>query len=1212
MIWTPDQQKAIDAPCGRGNILVSAAAGSGKTAVLVERVLQKIIGGETTVDRLLIVTFTEAAAAEMREKIIKRLITASEEDREKQRFLKRQIQLAQTADIMTIDAFCNRVVQNNFHAIGIDPGIGISDNAMTELLRAEAVENLFESLYETENSADRQRFARLIDAYASNRSDAGLERMIIYIYKFISSFAEPEQWLDRALKMYTLPATEMFHAQYMKNISKTAAKHCIGQLDAFDRDNTSEMLSEYSAEMRAAMKAVVNAEDWDGIYAVYDEFVKKKRGKNKNMLQLPPEAENESFRDMRQRLRFIRQMCWDSLENGVKVSAAQLEEDSGRLFAQTEDIVWIVKLFMEEYERVKDKHGVREFSDIEHMTYRLFRDHEDIRGAYKKKYDEILIDEYQDTNGLQDSIFEMISHDNIFMVGDLKQSIYRFRGGDPYIFKEKSERYEKEYERDTKIVLSQNFRSRYEILSSVNDIFGCIMSREAGDVEYTGGEMLVRDRERDYYPAPNNDCRSELHYIMVDKTDGSDKSAEEIRFVCDKIKELLSSGAAVYDRENNRMRPIKKKDIVILENSVKSNGEEIVRQLSERGINAFTETESFFSRREIRVMLSLISVINNARQDIPLVAVMRSPIGGFSENDLARIRLNGRDGSFISAVRAYACGSGIVRNKGTYKYVSGKIITSRKKHKSRLKRKCAGFIADLRRWRSYVRSKSVAQLIWAIYEESYFYDMMGAIEQGEEAQFNLRLLYERARRYEKAGFKGLFNFIGYIEQIESSDEDLGGAKLIGENHDVVRVMTIHKSKGLEFPYVFLIGAGKRFVNKRDVTDISLHKELGIGLPYIYYDRHYMRETRIQDIIERENRSELSSERMRLLYVALTRAREKLYVTASINKKETDCEDLFLEKWRNAVTAGRMLPSAASSAGCFADWLCPAAIISGNWNVVFHDIAGTDDKEAERHEQESETFEDSAELRSAVYDILNYTYPFEKSHTVPSRTSVTQLKELTIERESIYDSEVYEPDSRRSSGAADDFAELMFSPLHSRPAFMRGESERLANEIGTLYHLIMSEIDLQRIASEGTGCIESELDRLIMSGRITERDRKYIDVEKIAAFYESNIGRRLLRSPEVHREAPFQINITAAEYDPSLGRGYENETVILQGIIDCFFRERGEYVLIDYKTDKVRGDGTEIKRKYRKQLELYKKAIEEMTGRLVKESCLYLFDIGKSV
>lgn len=1205
MGWTDEQMRAITGDTG-GNILVSAAAGSGKTAVLVERVLRKILTGAASVDRLLVVTFTEAAAAEMREKIIKRLtkeLDNSERTPEELRMLKSQVRLAESADIMTIDAFCGRVVRNNFHVLGTDPNAAVIDEAMSELLRAEAVDNVFDRLYKTEDKADAERFSRLIDAYASERSDEGLEKLIYAVYKFISSFAEPEGWLDEAVNVYRRPVKDMPHVRYMESVTRRAAESCAAALADFLDGGASPGAAEYARELLSVANEFLDSADWDGLYEVYKARMKKSRKKNAvpPVAEREPEAEGAEY----ERLIYISRTFASQLKNGVTEPFSKIEEqcDAGALEREAEDIVWIVKLFIGEFKRIKDSRALCEFSDIEHLAYELFKEHEDIRAQYRDKYDEILIDEYQDTNGLQDSIFRLISKDNMFMVGDLKQSIYRFRGGDPYIFKSKSELYGGDKTEDIKITLSQNFRSRMEILDGVNDIFECIMSDEAGDVRYSGSERIVREKERDYYPEDGAGASSELHYISVPKASGADRYEEEVRFAVEKIAELLSSGIRVYDKDTGSTRPIRKKDIVILENSVKSNGEQIVRYLEDRGIDAYVENELFFDRREIKIMLALLSVINNAKQDIPLISVMRSPIGGFSDDELARIRLASRKGGFSDALSAYVRGGGTLITR-RYGYVSGRLS-----RRLPLRRRCRRFLRDIRRWRSYVRNRSVAALIWTLYEETYFYDMMGAIERGEEAQLNLRLLYERAKQYESAGFKGLFNFIKYISTLEERERDIAGAAPVGENHDVVRVMTIHKSKGLEFPVVFLIGAGKKFTNKKDVSFVDMHKDLMLGLPYINYEGHYRRRSKIQELIKKVNGRELCSERMRLLYVALTRARERLFAVVCESAEDDETEETIREGWESSLIGGRMMPDTALSAKSFSDWLCPAAQASDKtWKVIFHTVSAETEDDTEERDGE-EPPEESAELRKAVYDILDYRYPYPESSIVPSRTSVTQLKELSIERG---EGEVYEPDSRRSSGSGD-IAELMFSPLHAMPAFMRGEAEKPANEIGTLYHLVMSELDLELLRKSGAGCIEGELERLVSEGKISEEDIKYIDKKKLERFAESGICGRLLRSARVLREAPFQIEIPASEYDPSLTGESGRDELILQGIIDCCFEEEGGYVLLDYKTDKIgKGGAAAVRSRYEKQLELYARAIETLTGTPVKEKMLYLFESGETI
>lgn len=1194
MGWTPDQKKAIDTDTGSGNLLVSAAAGSGKTAVLVERVLQKILNGKSTVDRLLIVTFTEAAASEMRQKIVKRLaeyIKSGEGSDAQNQLIKSQIRLTQTADIMTIDGFCNRVVQNNFHILGIDPNIQICDNGMAKLLIREAMDSLFGRIYKSDDPDIKARFKRLTDFYAKDRNNDGLSDVILAVYRFTEPFADPQKWLRDAVNEFDLPTLEQAVVRYHEEASRNAAQLALAELDAIpDTENAEIALCK--SKICTVAQAIYDAKSWDEIYEVYCDFFSKPK-KRTEFLAIADELDDSTAKDS---IKFAACVLCDVFSpgkndktpSGITMSAEDMENchNSAILKDEAADLVWIVGEFIDEYTKIKQTRNLYEFSDIEHLTYKLFYENETIRNEYRDRYDEILIDEYQDTNMLQDSIFALISQNNIFMVGDLKQSIYRFRKGDPYIFKSKAHNYNLPESNDKRIILSQNFRSRKEVLDSVNDVFSKIMSETAGDVDYKDGELIVRDDEYEYYPPSKTDMKSELHYIALDKDAEIDRDLCEARYTALEIDKLLKSDAKVYDKAIDGMRPIQKKDIVILENSVKYNSEIITDELAKLGIASYVDKSSFFDRREISLMLSLISVIDNSHNDIPLISVMRSPIGGFTDEELAIIRINEkRSENFIDAVKGYA-------KTGDDK---------------RLATHCGEFIRNINRWRDYMRKKSVAQLIWAIYEETCFYDMMGALEEGEEAQTNLRLLYERAKQYESAGFKGLFNFIKYINQLEGSSSDLEGAKLIGENHDVVRIMTIHKSKGLEFPYVFLLGAGRDFPAGQDSSVIRMHKTLGFGLPYINYERHYSQKTRSFELITKINRAEGMSERMRLLYVALTRPREKLYVIITRKEKNASTKEDMVSAWNASLTGKKLLPNTALSAKGFYDWLCPAACASPDtWELYYTYIGTTLESKGTENEVVAEDYRDSKELQESVYKILDYKYPHYESNTIPSRTSVTQLKELSQESET-----EYEPDSRRTSGV-DDIAELMFSPLHSKPKFMLEDTEKPANEIGTLYHLIMAELNLDTIRQNGAEAIDGELERLIHTGSITADDLKYIDTDKIKTFFKSELAVRMLKSDNINRERPFQINISALEYDPSLPKSYKDEKVILQGIIDCFFEDGDGFVLFDYKTDKVKNDSTQIKERYQKQLELYKQAIEDLTGKPVNETYLYLFDTGEVV
>lgn len=1217
-IWTKAQQEAIDAPVGKGSILVGAAAGSGKTAVLVERVITKLLDGETDIDRLLIVTFTDAAAGEMKEKIIDRLQRALDEAKnaEEEERLKRQLRLAGGADITTIDAFCLRTVKNNFHSIGVDPGFFIADTAEAELLMDDSLDALFNDLY----IAGDERFLSLVDKYASNRDDKLLKRLILKIYRFIQSFAEPEKWLDDAASVYVEDMSRgewakkyiidegcvklgREYEEYFISLAEEMIITAGGDTENFEEyiGGADESMKKYWGTLWPGMCLCINAAkelaavtDWDSAYEFYKKYIEPKGGMDELTPSKMPKTKlssDEDWKDFCQRRNDLKKPFKAAAKKLVNMSADDFNSEVGSVaLAKTaRDLVWLVKSFDSAYTAKKESRAMKEFHDIEHLAYRLFCENSAVRDEYREKYDEILIDEYQDTNGLQDAIFTTISRDkkNIFMVGDLKQSIYGFRGGDPSIFKRRRNDYKSVGADGRNIVLSQNFRSRQEILKSVNDIFSCVMSDEAGDVAYEGDELIVRDDERECYPPAEADNTSELHLLSII---GQDEEPElpdsaagvsdklEASYVADRICELLDGNYKICDKETGRYRNIRCRDITILSKSVRYVSDVYMKALKSRGIPAFVELENYFERREIQLMLTLISLIDNHLQDIPLVSVMRSPIGGFTDNELAQIRLFAPYTEyFYYAVRDCA-----------------------KKTTDDLGEKCKRLIDFLERWRGYVKRKSVANLIWTIYSETGFYDFMGVLEGGEEAQANLRLLYERAKKYEQSGFKGLFNFLRYIEKLQNRSEDLSGAKLIGENHDVVRIMTIHKSKGLEFPVVFLTGTGKRLRGKPETESrVLLNKDLGFGLKYADAENSYYKDTPMCTLVAEVNAAEELAEAMRLMYVGMTRAKEKLIVTGVRKHPMAEGREGEMERWRSLINSqGVMTPENALKAKCCMDWLYPAAMNAENWRLVeagTADLSGVSDDENVKIESEKP----SAELAAAVGEILDFKYKYPESGVIPSKTSVSALKQL------------YSGDDEEHMESTPN--EYDFTAMSRTPRFMRDKTP--ANEIGTAHHQLMSYIDLDGIrnSEDRTEFIKSELERIADAGQIDAEAITEDMAKHCAEFFESALGERMLAARTVMRERNFQIAIPAKLYDNRLGEDYDDETMILQGVIDCFFEEEDGVVLLDYKTDKVSGENgmEEIKEKYRLQLDLYAEAIEKITKKSVKEKYLYLFSV-KSV
>lgn len=1198
MNWTNEQSDAINAPMGKGSILVGAAAGSGKTAVLVERIIRNILSRKTEIDRLLVVTFTNAAAAQMRAKIVKQFYELLDDKNFADRdFVKRQISLVPEADITTIDSFCMKTLKNNFYVLGTDPNFRIADSTEAELISDEAMNTLFESLYESdEQSEDYKSFEHLLNIYADNRSDEKLKTLVRSIYNFSQSFADPGAWLDNAEAYYSADMSESewvkriipeiyireigikYYGGFERIIRKMAN---LGGDKPIDAQIATELAEEYGEmangliTLLKSAEALQKAKSWQEAHEIYGALLNS--GMDTLTLRNRPKGIGADIEEWKYYLKLRNDLKKKFLNECEVFSYAEAELGSlmhgDALLKQVRELAWIVRLYGAEFIRQKELRNVKEFNDIEHSVYRLFFENADIRRSYIEKYDEILIDEYQDTNGLQDGIFTSISRDakNIFMVGDLKQSIYRFRGGDPTIFKMKSRDFGSETNEDIKINLYENFRSRQEILHSVNSVFEKTMSNATGDVDYGEKERIVR--RADMHVRDDN-FKSEAYFVTYEDNGGDEEMSAteaEAQFIAEKIndmkgKMLMSDG-----------RAMKYSDVTILMRSVRNGAADcILSALEKYNINACVEIEDYFTKREVRIILDLISVIDNNLQDIPLAAVMRSPIGNFSENDMAKIRISSPNGYLYHAVKNY--GNAAECENG-------------------LKIRCDRLIEELAQWREYVKKKSVARLIWDIYEETGFYDFMGAFEVGEEAQANLRLLYDRAKDYEGSGFKGLFNFLRYIERIEEGSGDLSGANLTGEEHDVVRIMTMHKSKGLEFPVVFLAGMGRKMNFRQSLQNVVLHKDYGIGLKYADAEAEFFEDTLCYRALCNLNAGEELSEAMRLLYVGMTRPKEKLITVTSKkikpSKKMTyeECVSAEIEKWQEGI-----LPSEAK---CYADWIYPVAVRDKeHWEFFHVDVVLSEDKVQE--EENVCELKISDELRNVVNRYFEYRYKYERSGEIPSKTSVTALKQM--QKQNVYDADrKYECD-----------------PIYMDevPEFMR--DKKRGTEIGTAHHQVMAYIDLEKIKNTGEDeyeeFVRSEMTRIVQMGQLDKYYCEDKDIcsqicEHISGFFRSDLGRKMLNADKVYRERPFEIMIGANEYDSSLEDFYKDEGVILQGVIDCFFEKDGRLTLLDYKTDKVLGeDGTEkLKEKYRIQLELYSRAIEKILGKKTHEKYLYLFD-----
>ncbi len=1332
--WTPGQLEAIR-ESGR-NLLVAAAAGAGKTAVLVERIIRKITDAEKPVDidRLLVVTFTNAAATEMRERIAQALAEELEKHPESS-LLQRQMALLGKASIMTIHSFCLEVVKNNFHFLDLDPAFRIADEAEAELLKAEVIDELFEELYERESGAEA--FLRLVECYGGTRSDDALQQLVLSVYEFVRSLPWPEAWLRKSSEAFKIQEDcrleERAWGRILINIVEIELEGLLRKLSrAVEIARRAEGLEPYLSVLYddiSGLERLIEkcGHSWDELYSAFSGFyfpTLKKCGKNAD--KTAQEQVKDIRNEVKERIAKIRDdlVCCDS---------ASVRQDFNYLYPLMNALVDVVLEFGERYAARKKEKSLLDFSDLEHFCLEILTETDYENGKsfgegfppvkpsrvavqLKGKYDEILVDEYQDSNLVQEVILTSISKrdtgsPNMFMVGDVKQSIYRFRQARPELFLEKYNRYPSESGHpERKILLYTNFRSRKPVIDAVNCIFAQIMSRAAGEIEYDESEALNPGAE--FEPVDEEKCMAggpvELHIIDLAQDNGikasmtengqkirdagSDAHADifeeeerpdniqlEARLVVKRIRQLMRPDEkgrvfSVFDRAARKYRPIEYRDIVVLLRTTRNWAEIFMEELTAAGIPAYADTGSgYFSSVEVMTMISLLQVIDNPMQDIPLLAVLRSPIASFTADELADIRLADREGTIYEAmqkllVKEEKISRGI-RGDGSQKLNYGddngdgftggntlnekdippEKITDKNGNCENVADKVRKFLEKLNTWRDKAAYMPVDELIWYLYNDTGYYGYVGAMPGGVQRQANLRILFERARIYQETSYKGLFNFINFLEKMRSGSGDLGSAKILGENENVVRIMSIHKSKGLEFPVVIISGCGKQF-NMQDLNrSILLHYDLGFGPELVDCDRRISYPSVAKQAIRQRLRFETLSEEMRILYVAMTRAREKLVITGATRNLARSAAN-----WGETAGTDRMkIPAyAVLNAGCFLDWigpavmrhsdagilrrLCPVSTVEelekniledlSQWEIHIYDYNGLPltavDALTEENEKDAFTgglpiADDSRQIESCKDEIaekdysaeierrLGWVYPWEKASRIPAKVTVTEIKR----RFEMRDEEDVQP------------AALYRQPLVKKPAFMTEETEPSAAEKGTILHFVMQHLDLDRIRrtmNEDPGLLDETIRTQVaeMVGRelLTEQQAKYVDIRKPAGFFRSTLGRRMLASPDVMREIPFSLELKCTEIYRDLPQEiYGDELVIMQGVVDCCFEEGDGLVIVDYKTDYVPpGSQDLIRKRYELQLQYYTEAVSRITGRNVTGCYIYLFSNGSVI
>ncbi|SFJ06579.1 MULTISPECIES: helicase-exonuclease AddAB subunit AddA [unclassified Bacillus (in: firmicutes)] len=1219
--WTDDQWKAIVAD-GR-DILVAAAAGSGKTAVLVERIIRKMIREENPVDvdRLLVVTFTNAAAQEMKNRIGEALEKVLIDDPASPH-IRKQLSLLNRASISTIHSFCLQVIRTYYYMLDVDPRFRIANETENELLKEEVLDDILEAEYGMENN---ELFFELVDRYTSDRTDDDLQRMILALHTESRAHPDPNGWLDKLVEAYDVEGKtieDLMYASYLLEDVKvqleTAKQYAEKAIElAMLPDGPAPRVETLQADLLLLQNLSEAAcGSWTSTYEAMQT------ASWQTLKRIKKSDYNEEI---------VKQV--DSLRNKAKDEVKKLHEE---LFSRSPEsflrdfqdmhpvlrkLVGLVKVFTEQFQAIKRDKGMVDFTDLEHFCLQILSERTDegelrpspVAWQYRHKFTEVLVDEYQDTNFVQESIIKLVTKDaeqdgNLFMVGDVKQSIYRFRLAEPGLFLGKYKRFTSEgIDGGMKIDLAKNFRSRHEVLAGTNFIFKQIMGEAVGEIDYDEDAELKLGAS---YPE-GADPSAELLFIhqsdnaAVDEEEGVEleKAQLEARLIAQRIKAMVDSGYEVYDRKTNGMRPVTYRDFVILLRSMPW-APQIMEELKQQGIPVYAELATgYFEATEVNVMMNLFRVIDNPAQDIPLAAVLRSPIVGLTDEELAMLRTHGKKSSFYEVMRSFLQGAPLEEEKELHEKISW-------------------FYKYLQEWREFARQQSLSDLIWKVYRETGYYDFVSGLPAGKQRQANLRVLYDRARQYEATSFRGLFRFLRFIERILERGDDMGTARALGEQEDVVRIMTIHKSKGLEFPVVFVAGLGRRFNTQDLMKRFLLHKDFGFGSQFIDPKKRIKYTTLSQLAIKRKMKMELIAEEMRVLYVALTRAKEKLILIGTVKDKEKE-----IQKWLDAREHTEwLLPDyVRAGATCYLDWIVPSLCrhkdsdmllemgqgdiptdiyeYDATWKVEAVDVAELQAPEPMKEEKqellealrEQKSVSLCSEQKDEVYKRLTWQYGFEDAATHRAKQSVTEIKR----------------NYQAQEGSDTSFIKRVRAPIETRPRFMEKKGLTYA-ERGTAVHTVMQHVNLAKAITAEV--IQEQIAEMVNKELLTFEQAEEIAPEKIVAFFETELGKRMLAAKHVEREVPFTMMLSANEaYQDWTAE--QDESILVQGVIDCMIEEEEGIVLIDFKTDTIGArfpGGFEqarpiLEERYKIQLALYRKALEKSLHQPVKETYLYFFD-----
>ncbi len=1174
--FTPEQKQVIE--LHNCNILVSAAAGSGKTAVLSERIVQMVCRKENPVDidRLLIVTFTNAAAAEMRERISQAILEKLNEDGENEH-LQRQAALLHNAQITTIDSFCLFVLRNNFQDIGLEPGFRVADEGELELLKQDVLGELLEERF-AEGSED---FYRCVEYFCPGGRESVLENHILTLYRYALSYPFPEDWLKQRkddYRMDSVPEMEEspWGAYLLAHLKRTAA--------ALRKD-------------LEAVKAL--CEEPDGPY-MYGELVEQETEAMEKLAgltslsafaqmlpavvfgRLPSKKDDTVAPEKRERAKALREGVKDAVKKlgaqyfSLSFDAAlrQSRECEGPLHA----LVDLCLDFMERLNGKKREKKLLDFSDMEHLALKILLEKQPDGTVapsgtaleYRDYFAEVLIDEYQDSNLVQEYLLAAVSGEaegnyNRFMVGDVKQSIYKFRLARPELFLEKYHTYSLTEGGTRRIDLHKNFRSRTEVIDTVNAVFSRIMTKELGGIVYDEAASLYPGA---VYPE-NAGCESEL--LLFEKPPKeSEWNARQVEAlgIAERIRRLKQE-FFVTDKETGRLRPVMYKDMVVLLRTNSGWDEDFKEIFAREGIPAHVAGRTgYFATKEIQDVLQFLRVLDNPLQDIPLFGVMKSPFGGFTDEEAAKLR-GGDEGDFF----LYDC----LQRYAEHVEEDG------------LGEKCRDFLSQIAKYRACCAYMTISDLLRMLFDEYDYPAYVAALPAGGQRLANVEMLLTKAEGFEKNSYYGLFHFVRYIEQLQKYNVDYGEAGTLDENADVVRIMSIHKSKGLEFPVAFVAGLSKKF-NMQDTSQaLIVDVDMGIGIDYVNPDMRMRGKTLRKNVLATKIKLDNLAEELRVLYVAMTRAREKLIMTASVEDLERLCG-------QEEITYTRLV-----SASCFLDYLLP--VIAPTEKITLADMALSDLHTGIAEGGRLMTLTGSKmpvdeEKKAMLAERFSYVYPHKSLENLYTKTTVSELKKAAME------------------GMAEEPAREMFPQeeiVPYIPVFMREKEAVSGTTRGSAVHRVMELLDFTKEYGSISD-INGEMEAFCKEGRLTKEYWDAVNPDKILRFMKSPLAERMKKAAgegKLFKEQPFVYGIPADRLSQGGERFPSGETVLIQGIVDVFFEEEDGLVLLDYKTDVVEKPG-ELIRRYKVQLDYYEEALTNITGKKVKEKILYSFYLGTEI